>query len=130
MILPRFRQLVILRISRTKKLGTFDTVRHGRLMRFGLGIALLGGSYYNYNEWHASTYWFSEYDAELGIPLGEYKKLDNGAYTREFYKGIVIVNPTENNVIINLDGKYMDNSTREMSFTFIVETNDAKILTK
>ncbi len=51
--------------------------------------------------------YFPEYRIDLGNPLGNYTVLDGEIYMREFEKGIVLVNPNEDNSqTYQLDGSY------------------------
>ena len=43
----------------------------------------------------AAIQYFPEYDIEPGEPLGDYEVLENNLVTREFTRGRVVVNPTE-----------------------------------
>ncbi len=59
-----------------------------------------GFSHYEY------PYYFPEYDVDLGQPLGSYTD-NNGIYKREFKRGLVLVNPSENLTLkYKLDGGY------------------------
>jgi hypothetical protein len=87
-------------------------------MRFSLASALLGNGYYSYEintNGHGSLglMWFDEYDnagkgkGYLGYPKGQYQKLSNGVYTREFDNGRVLVNPQAKAITVKLDQKYV-----------------------
>ncbi len=79
-----------------------------RKMRFSVGSVLLGDGYFSFdygNQDHAQTWWYDEYEADLGKALGEpYNILDknnstfkDGVWRRDFEKGIVVVNSTTDN---------------------------------
>ncbi len=54
--------------------GELDRARRDfRRMRFGLGVTLLTNAYYAYDlgtVWYGLPWWYAEYDAPLGRPLG------------------------------------------------------------
>lgn len=65
-------------------------------MRLGLTLSMLNDkTYFTYDfgpRDHGQAWWFPEYDAKLGNPLGKYFKEDS-VYWREFKNGIVISSP-------------------------------------
>ncbi|MBI4281022.1 VCBS repeat-containing protein [Candidatus Uhrbacteria bacterium] len=74
-------------------------------LRFGLTSTLLGGGYFGYDfgtQNHGQLWWYDEYDAFLGRPLGEARNifapesttLGPGVWRRDFDQGIVVVNAT------------------------------------
>jgi hypothetical protein len=76
-----------------------------RLMRFGLTSALLGDGYYSFDfgdQKHEQTWWYDEYDVQLGRAENTYfNLLDSGNNTikpglwrRDFENGVSIVNST------------------------------------
>jgi len=71
------------------------------LMRYGLASCLMDNGYYYYTshkEEYGSTYWYDEYDVDLGraIDPPQFKAWQSGVYRRRFEKGIVLVNPKGN----------------------------------
>lgn len=81
-----------------------------RRMRFGLTSALLAGGYYSFDfgdQDHAQRWWYDEYEAYLGDPVGLPVRIDTarsepfdpafppGVYRREYERGIVVVNATD-----------------------------------
>lgn len=68
-------------------------------MRYGLATTLLGNGYFAMSTgpsgWHDKIWWFDEYDLDLGQPLSEAQKLSNGVWQRSYEKGLVLVNPTD-----------------------------------
>jgi hypothetical protein len=67
-----------------------------RLMRWGLTTALLNDVYFicSDNTHHDWTYYYDEYDVNLGYPTGPAQQLANGCWARFFDNGVSIVNPT------------------------------------
>lgn len=79
-------------------------------MRFGLTSALLGDGYYSFDngdQSHNDIWWYDEYDANLGSPLNNAVKLDNGVWRRNFANGVVLVNPTNQTQTIQLSHDYV-----------------------
>ena len=86
-------------------------------MRFGLASALMGNGYFSY-ELNANGHgglgqlWFDEYDlgigkrGYLGYPKGEPKKISDYVYSRKFTKGIAVVNASDKEQEIDLEGYY------------------------
>ncbi len=88
-----------------------------QMMRFGLGTAMLGDGYYSYDfgsKDHGQTWWYDEYDANLGKPNAESVALypDNpkgvvdGVWWRSYDRGAVLVNTLGTSQRIALDGTY------------------------
>ncbi len=76
-----------------------------RKMRFSLGSTLLGDGYFSFDYGvndHSQTWWYDEYDTELGKAIGSpinildknNKTWKNGVWRRDFENGIVVVNST------------------------------------
>jgi hypothetical protein len=70
-------------------------------MRWGLGLALLTDGYFGHDPTGGAFYgvptWYTEYEADLGFPLGDATMLVNGSghaevWTREFERGLVVIN--------------------------------------
>lgn len=116
-------------------------------MRFGLGSTLLGDGYYAYDKGdqdHGQTWWYDEYDVELGDPLGKAiseKKLNTyqaDIWRRDFEHGITILNSTDKPKTVVLNGEYekihgiqdpkVNNGMIVNEVT--VDTNDSIILMK
>lgn len=93
-------------------------------MRWGLGNALLTGAYYSFDfgeTKHGQTWWYRDYDYNLGAPTsgayrvdGYYDNYEEGLWRRNFEKGVVFVNSYqrktshdigENFIMINDDNK-------------------------
>jgi len=88
--------------SNTENTGVMDNYRK---MRFGLTSTLLGKGYYSFDfgdRSHTQTWWYDEYSSFLGDSQSEaYNLLDSddqnievGLWRRDFARGIVIVNST------------------------------------
>lgn len=86
-------------------------------MRFGLTSALLGDGYFSFDdgaESHSQLWWYDEYDLDLGKPLtkatnstGSSALVAPGLWLREFSKGLVLVNSSDQIQSISLTaGKY------------------------
>jgi len=120
--------------------GTFENVTRLdlteddlRRMRLGLGTSLLlDNGFFGFDKgdgWHGygEQWWFSEYDANLGMPKGNYEKASDGTYRRRYDNGIVIVN-SGSNKIIDLDARYRDSTTSEIVNQIAIPSEDARIL--
>lgn len=98
-------------------------------MRLGLTLSLLfDTTYFTYDfgpRDHGQAWWFSEYNADLGMPLGAYYIKDN-AYWREFEKGIVVSSPYTDTAI-SFAEIYKDVTSKEVSTSFVVEKGDGRI---
>jgi len=97
-------------------------------MRLGLTLSLLGdNTYFTYDfgpRDHGQAWWYPEYDVDLGEPLGEYYELE-GAYWREFERGIVVAAPE--GASVSFDEEYTDVTSGESSESFIIEEGDGRI---
>jgi len=98
-------------------------------MRLGLTLSLLNdNTYFTYDfgpRDHGQAWWFPEYDAELGEPLGKYYK-KNTAYYREFENGIVVSSP-DSDTTVNFDEEYTDITTNIRSSSFSIDKGDGRI---
>lgn len=101
-------------------------------MRLGLTLSLLNdNAYFTYDfgpRDHGEDWWFSEYDVNLGKPLGKYYKKEN-AYWRDFENGVVVSSPYLD-VAINFDEEMRDATTGTKSSSFTVEKGDGRIFIK
>jgi len=104
-----------------------------RRMRLGLGTTLLlDNGYFGFDKgdgWHGhgKSWWYPEYDAELGRPTQKYAK-EGQLYKRVFENGLIIVNPSGSNSKIQTKGTYRDVSTGIEGTEFTVNPYDARIL--
>ncbi len=109
---------------------TDDTgIRDMKRMRLGLTLSMLNdNTYFTYDVGprdHGHAWWFSEYDANPGTPLGDYYEID-GAYRRDFDKGTVVSSP-DVDVIVVFDQNHTDVTTGITSRTFSVEGGDGRV---
>ena len=100
-------------------------------MRFGLAITLLGDGYFGFDQGshggHGELWWFPEYDANLGLAKGDAQERGDGGWIREFENGVVIVNPTSNEIMIEFPAIYKDVTTGNESSHFVVAPEDGRI---
>lgn len=84
-------------------------------IRFGLASTLLLDGYYSFDfgdKDHAQTWWYDEYDIELGKPIAAAASLNNKSqfeedvWRREYENGIALVNPTSQPRDVDLGGEY------------------------
>lgn len=117
-----------------------------RKMRFGLTTTLLGDGYFGFDfgdQDHGQLWWYDEYEAFLGRPVGEAVNLTGtsgsvkpGLWKREFENGIVLVNSTDDTQTARLNAEFerlhgtQDPSTNngEISSVIDVPANDGLIL--
>ena len=101
-------------------------------MRLGLVLSLLNdNTYFTYDfgpRDHGQAWWFKEYNANLGRPVGDYYR-ENDAYYREFQNGIVVASPDTTSTVI-LPSEYTDITTGERAASFVIEEGDGRILLK
>jgi hypothetical protein len=57
---------------------------------------------------YSNYYWYSNWEANLGNPSGDYFEVPGmtNLYRRDFDNGIVLVNPTDNNLTLQLEKAY------------------------
>lgn len=88
-----------------------------RIMRLGLGTALLGQGYYAYDlndRWRGQLWFYDEYDVDLGKSLGDPVKIKTGLWRRDFENGIVVVNGTGTAQTVTLNGTFHEiNGTQD-----------------
>lgn len=86
-------------------------------MRLGLTSTLLEDGYYAFDfgdRDHGQTWWYDEYEAYLGSPTGEAAHVGNGsreyrahgAWRREFSQGVVLANPTDHAIEVDLGAEF------------------------
>ena len=84
-------------------------------MRFGLATTLMGDGFYSYDlhtRWRGQYWWYPEFDAPLGYPTGPCQRQTDGTWRRQFDGGIVVVNPTDWDVDVELNRRHRDASSR------------------
>lgn len=78
--------------------------------RYCFAMFLLGAnrnSYFYFAKTYRVVTYFHEWDADLGAPVGDYRaRTGTPLFEREFSKGLVLINPSLENVQINLGAKY------------------------
>lgn len=103
-------------------------------MRFGLGSALLENGYYALDggdQTHRERWWYDEYDLNLGAPLSEavslsgLKNYAKDLWRRDFENGIVLVNPTQKEMEIDLGTDFEKIFGRQDPYI-----NDGKIVSR
>lgn len=104
-----------------------------RRMRLGLCTTLLDEGYFCFDRGdgsHDQLWWFDEYDADLGEALSTYDKdvYARGVYHRYFEHGVVIVNPLNTAVTINLGADARDVTTKIVASVVTIPAQDARIL--
>jgi hypothetical protein len=114
-------------------MDTDDTgIKDLNRMRLGLTLSLLNdNTCFTYDfgpRDHGQAWWFPEYDADLGKPLGKYYKKGD-AYYREFEKGIVVCSP-DADTTVSFDNEYTDITTNVISRSYTVEKGDGRIFIK
>jgi hypothetical protein len=100
--------------------------------RYGWGTMLLGANGHAQFALHSnytSENWFAEYDYEIGEPVGQESLLSSGAHRRQFSNGMVVVNPTSNQVSVDLCGGTYSGSGRSHVTSVQLGANAAAILT-
>lgn len=97
-------------------------------MRLGLTLSLLNDNTYFIYDFgprdHGQAWWFKEYDADLGKPIGNYYKKDN-AYYRKFENAVVVAAP--DGAKIEFEQEYIDVTTGNKSNSFTIEKGDGRI---
>ena len=120
-------KLVIYNVD-TDDTGKKDLAR----MRLGLVLSLLNdNTYFTYDfgpRDHGQAWWFSEFDVELGSPLGNYYE-ENGAYRRDFEKGSVVASP-DSSTEIDFEIEHTDVTTNKKETKFKINKGDARIFIK
>lgn len=88
-----------------------------KAMRLGLMSTMLSDGYYSFdfgNKNHGQTWWYDEYDANIGLASGEMTSMTaksssniiEGVWWREYEKGAVVVNSTSKTQHIDLPSVY------------------------
>ncbi len=86
-----------------------------KAVRFGLGSTLLEDGFFSYDYGdtdHGQTWWYDEYNANLGNPISDAtSKQGHGTYKpdvwqRQFENGIAVVNSNGGRELVELGGEY------------------------
>jgi hypothetical protein len=109
---------------------TDDTgIKDMNKMRLGLVLSLLlDNTYFTYDfgpRDHGQAWWFSEYDVDLGRPLGGYYKKGD-VYYRDFENGIIVASPYTT-ASVSFDNNFTDATTGSKSTVFNIEKGDGRI---
>ncbi len=94
---------------------------------------LLDGGYFGFDRGdclHGQLWWLREYDVDLGSPLQacETDRYGPGLFSRQFAHGLVIVNPSENDVPVTVAADLLDLTTGTSGTCFVVPAQDARFL--
>ena len=99
-------------------------------MRFGLATTLMGDGYYSFDlntRWRGQLWWYPEYDAPLGYPTEPCHANPDGTWQRRFEGGLVVVNPTQWDVPVNLNSSHRDASSGRVDKQFVLPRQDGRI---
>jgi hypothetical protein len=109
--------------------GSGDT----QAQRYGWASVLMAAkdttSYLAGTNYNSDPEWLPEYDAPIGTPTGAMTALGNGAYTRRFVNGLVVVNPSSSTVKVALGGAYSGSGLANATSATLAP-NTALVLTK
>lgn len=104
-----------------------------KTMRFGLTSALMFDAYYSFDYGPAlreHLWWYDEYEADLGKPLGSAFNLlgssnnwQEGLWQRDFENGIVLINSTNREQKITFEADY-----EKLKGKFDTQTNDGSVI--
>lgn len=99
-------------------------------MRFGLATTLMGDGFYSFDlhtRWRGQYWWYPEFDAPLGYPLGPCERNTDGTWSRQFDGGRVVVNPTQWDASVEFDKLHRDASSDRVDRQFVVPRLDGRI---
>jgi hypothetical protein len=100
------------------------------MMRFGLALSLMGDGYFAYDlgaHSRGAWWWYLEYDAPLGYPLGDAERRSYGFFTRQFDGGLVCVNGSRQEKRIEFNGTMKDYSMQTVGTEFVIPPFDGRI---
>ncbi len=121
------------------------------IVRYGLALSCLADAFFCYDatdtisnyelvcpdcpqRQHSNTWWFNEYNVNLGKPIGSVQILyaDGKQYLRrDFENGIVLADSSSvNSVTIDLEAPYYDPSTRDTVEVVALNSKDGRLLIK
>lgn len=121
--------------------------RDYKSVRFTLASTLMENGYYSYDYGdtnHGQTWWYDEYDVDLGTPIADAdsptgaSNYARGVWTRQFQNGIAVVNSSNEAKRIELGGEFekirgtQDSSVNDGSIVSSVEVGaeDGQLLMK
>jgi hypothetical protein len=128
-----------LRMDRTQEQAeqaASPTCEDLRRMRLGLTTTLLrDGAYFGFDRGdclHGQLWWFDEYNADLGRPVGEFRKDPFGpaTFSRQYENGLVVVNAGAEAAHLELDSTAQDVTTKAIGRAFEIPPQDGRILLK
>lgn len=99
-----------------------------RLMRYGLASALVADSFYSFDAGdagHHRTWWYDEYEAPIGNARSAARNIKTDVWSREYQRGIAIVNATKKAEEITLPGEF-----EKLRGSQDPRTNDGSIVTR
>lgn len=100
-------------------------------MRFGLASTLMGDGYYAFDlhtRWRGQRWWYPEYDAKLGWPIGPAAPTGDGLWSRAFEGGVVLVNASPLDARVTTSTRSRDVSSGRVARSFLVPPHDGRIL--
>jgi hypothetical protein len=96
-------------LSMTKVWCTGTQAQYDAWHEYALATFLMGytpgKAFFSFRYDHGSTWAHPYWDADVGVPLGPYAKV-NGVYQRLFTNGEVLANPGTTAVAVSLGGQY------------------------
>ncbi len=109
-----FPQTMVVNRNTQNNLGRKDDYRS---VRYGLASTLLGNGYFSFDygdQDHSQTWWYDEYNVNLGDPIGEAVSLlgstakfnENDVWRREYTNGVAVVNPSNESKNVDLGSDY------------------------
>jgi hypothetical protein len=103
-----------------------------QMLRFGLTTTLLGDGYFGYDGGNGLSrgnwWWYPEYDVPLGYPEGPAERRPDGLWQRRFDGGLVVVNGTAYDAVVETPRRLRDVSTGRVARRFTVPLCDGRIL--
>lgn len=117
-----------------ERLALVETARTAdpQMLRFGLTTTLLGDGYFGYDGGNGLSrgnwWWYPEYDAPLGFPKGPAERRPDGLWQRRFDGGLVVVNGTAYDAVVEMPERAQDVSTGRVGRRFMLAPCDGRIL--
>lgn len=102
-----------------------------QMLRFGLTTTLMGDGYFAYDGGNGLSrgnwWWYPEFDAPLGYPKGPAQRRADGLWQREFDGGLVLVNGTSYDAVVDLPSRFRDVSSPRVGTRFTIPLYDGRI---